>query len=77
MPKIRCKCNFVIGLGQIPSPDQFMIISDVEYDHFEGQVDSEEIYSAMKVVAKCPNCGRIHIFWNGFDNPQTIYKLEE
>jgi hypothetical protein len=77
MPKIRCRCNFVIGLGQIPSPDQLMIISDAEFDKFAGLVDAEQIYSEMKVVAKCPNCGRIHIFWDGFDRPQAIYSREE
>ena len=77
MPKIRCKCNHVIGLGQRPSPYGFMIISDVEYDQFEGQVDAEDIYAAMKIVVKCPNCCRLHIFWNGFDSPQEIYELED
>jgi hypothetical protein len=77
MPKIKCKCNFVIRLGEIPSSNQFMIISDVEFDKFEDKTNSQEIYMAMKVVAKCPNCGRLHVFWNEFDHPQTIYKPEE
>jgi len=77
MPKIRCKCDYVIGLGEIPSPAQFNIISDVDYDQFHGQVDAEEIYMAMQILVKCPNCDRLHIFWNGFDKAQTIYKLED
>ena len=77
MPKVQCKCNFVINASQIPSPYQYLIISDKEFDQFEGQVDAEEIYSLMKIVLKCPNCGRLHVFWNGFDKPQQIYKLEE
>ena len=41
MPKINCKCNNVIWLGEIPSPNQWMIISDIEYDQFEDKVDTE------------------------------------
>lgn len=77
MPKILCNCNSIIPLGEIPSPHQYLMISDVEYDSFHGQVDAEDVYAAMKLVAKCPNCARLHIFWNGYGSPQTVYKIEE
>lgn len=77
MPKIKCKCDHVIPLGEIPSPHQLMIISDVEYDQFQGSVDAEEIYMAMDIVVKCPNCQRLHVFWDGFSNLPEVYKLEE
>jgi len=77
MPKLRCNCDFIIPLGEIPSPNQYLIISDMEYDKFEGQVDAEAVYNVMKLVVKCPNCSRLHIFWNGFENPQSVYQLEE
>ena len=76
MPKILCKCNYVIDLGGIPSRNQFLIISDVDFDKFQKQVDPEDVYSEMQVVAKCPNCGRLHIFWDGFNSPQSIYRLD-
>jgi hypothetical protein len=31
----------------------------------------------MSIVVKCSNCGRLHVFWNGFDEPQTIYRKDE
>lgn len=73
MPKLKCVCGNIILLGDIPSPNQFMLISDVELDEFHGFVDVEEIYKAMKVVAHCSKCERLHVFWNGFDQLQTIY----
>ncbi|MBC8988173.1 hypothetical protein H9X96_20660 [Pedobacter sp. N36a] len=76
MPKIRCKCDNVIWLGEIPSPHQWLIISDVEYDKFEGQIDPEILYSKMEIVVRCNVCDRLHVFWDGFDKPQTIYIKE-
>lgn len=73
MAKIKCICNNQIWLGEIPSPHQYMIISDSEYDKFHGQIDSEELYMAMKIVVKCDNCGRLHFFWDGFNKPPIIY----
>jgi hypothetical protein len=32
MPKIKCICGNILGLGEIPSPNQWLVISDVEYD---------------------------------------------
>ncbi len=76
MPKIKCKCDHVIGLGEIPSPDQWMMISDVEYDAFQNPMDPEVLYSKMNIVVKCKVCQRLHVFWDGFDKPQVIYQKE-
>lgn len=77
MPKIKCICNYTIGLGEIPSPNQLMIIKDVEFDQIEDNATPQDIYMKMKVVAQCPNCGRLHIFWDDFSQPQTIYNIED
>lgn len=76
MPKIRCKCDNIIPLGEIPSPHQWLIISDVQYDEFQGLVDSEDLFLKMEIVVKCNVCERLHVFWDGFDKPQTIYMKE-
>lgn len=76
MPKIKCKCGEIIDLSGIPSPNQHLIISDIEFDDFEGAVDSEFIYSKMKIVVSCPRCKRLHIYYDGFDNAPLIYKLD-
>lgn len=76
MPKIKCKCGEVIGLGEIPSPNQSLIISDVEFDNFQGMVDAEEIYRKMKIVVHCKKCKRLYVFWNGFDSEPDVYVKE-
>jgi hypothetical protein len=57
-----------------------MIISDSEYDglrepesEFADKINAEILYSKMQVVVKCIKCERLHIFWEGYDNPQTVY----
>ncbi len=77
MPKLKCVCDNVIHLGEIPSPNQFLIISDEEFDKFQGNIDAEEVYSAMKIVAKCNACERLYFFWNGFTNEPEIYWREK
>lgn len=76
MPKLLCLCDFVIPLHGIPCQDQYMIFSDVEFDKFPEETKVDDVYDISQIVIKCPNCGRLHIFWNGFRNPQTIYKIE-
>ncbi|QQT26617.1 MULTISPECIES: hypothetical protein [Sphingobacterium] len=76
MPKIRCVCDYIINLSEIPSPNQYLIISDVEMDTYVGQVDVEQLYMAMKIVARCSNCGRLHVFYDGFDEDPVIYRVD-
>jgi hypothetical protein len=53
-----------------------MFISDEAYDDYSGSIDSEELYMNMNVMIKCPNCLRIHIYWNGFENNSVIYSID-
>jgi len=83
MPKIKCDCDNIIYLGDIPSPNQWMIISDKDYDEltdknsdFAGKIDTELVYSKMQIVVKCSKCERLHIFWQGYDKPQTVYSKQ-
>lgn len=77
MPKIRCTCDQVIWLGEIPSPYQLMMITDTELDQLwpadSDNMRAEEFYKISKIVVQCPACKRLHVFWNGFDKPQVIY----
>jgi len=80
MPKIRCDCDHIIHLGEIPSPNQWMIISDKDYDELRetassdtNQIDAELVYSKMQIVIKCDECERLHVFWEGYDKPKTVY----
>ena len=73
MPKIICKCGEIIDYGLIPSKQEYIFIADTQYDEYEGQVESEELYKRMKSFLKCPKCRRLWFFWNGFQNPPTEY----
>lgn len=76
MPKYLCKCGCTIPLGEVPSPNQYMIISDIDYEKYQGLINAEDLYLKMSIVAKCSNCGRLYIFWNGFNNAPSVYKVE-
>jgi hypothetical protein len=77
MPKLMCLCDNVISLGDIPSPHQHLMISDVEFDKYVETVNAEKLYEEMKLIVKCPNCERLHVFWDGWNKPQIIYKQED
>lgn len=77
MPKLKCKCGEMIDLSGIPSLNQYLIISDTEFDNFEGNVDSELVYSQMKIVIRCYSCRRLYIYFDGFDQKPLIYKLDD
>jgi len=64
-------------LGEIPSRDQWLIISDEAYDQFTGDADAEEIYLSMQIMLKCPDCGRLSVFWDGFEKPALVYSPDQ
>ncbi|VTR34524.1 Uncharacterised protein [Sphingobacterium thalpophilum] len=77
MPKVRCICDYVISLSEIPSSNQYLMISDVSFEkYFNIEIKAEELYSEMKIVAHCPNCGRLHVFYNGFDKDPVVYRID-
>lgn len=76
MPSMTCKCGHRITYGEIPCRDQWLFISDEAYDKFSGDADAEDIYRAMRPMLKCPNCGRLWVFWEGFGKPGSAYKLD-
>lgn len=73
MPGMRCRCGEAIPYGEIPCKDEWLFISDVEFDKFSGSVDAEEIYKTMSSFLKCPRCQRLWVFWNGFNHDPTEY----
>jgi hypothetical protein len=76
MPNMPCKCGHVIGFGEIPNPNEWNMISDVEYDRFSGKIDAEELYRSMKSLLICANCKRLWIYWKGFEHSPVSYILE-
>ena len=77
MPSILCKCGNKIRFGEIPCADEWLLISDVEFDNFIGQVDVEELYKAMTHLLKCPACKRLWLFDKGFASEPTEYLIAE
>jgi hypothetical protein len=73
MPALHCKCGRWISYGEIPCKDEWVFMSDVEYDAFSGKVDAEDVYRSMKSFLKCPDCSRLWFFWDGYQNaPQEF-----
>ena len=75
--KIICQCGEWLRYGDIPNQIEYLFISDVEYDNVIGSIDAEELYRRLNHFLKCPNCGRLHIFWEGFGKEQKIYTPED
>ncbi|PDS23997.1 hypothetical protein [Flavobacterium branchiophilum] len=77
MPKYICKCGNLINLSDIPSPNQLLMIEDVDYDKFFEKIDAEELYDEMMLVVRCDTCKRLYVFESGFDEEPIMYKIEE
>jgi hypothetical protein len=74
MAKLRCECGYLIAIsGEIPNPLEWKILSDSRFDEFEGLIDAEKIYGECNSMFRCPNCGRLWVFWNGFGKDPECY----
>jgi hypothetical protein len=76
MPSIACRCGEVLKFGEIPNSIEFLFISDVQFDGFGRNIDSESLYRSMRSILCCPNCRRLWFFWDGFDREPIPYLLE-
>ncbi|CAB3783741.1 hypothetical protein LMG28138_01700 [Pararobbsia alpina] len=76
MPSIKCECGHRICYGDIPCSDEWLMMSDTAFDKHHGQVDVDELYRAMTHVLKCPDCGWLWVYWNGFRNDPQGYRPE-
>ncbi|KAA2243179.1 hypothetical protein F0L74_11735 [Chitinophaga agrisoli] len=76
MPEMNCRFGNIIPMGEIPNPNEWLFISDVEYDKFFDTIDAEVLYMQMKGMLKCDQCGRLWFFWNGYDKEPICYIQE-
>ncbi|OTG92836.1 hypothetical protein [Acinetobacter sp. ANC 3832] len=76
MPAILCKCGNRLNIGEIPNPIEWLMISDIEYDEFQGEIDSEKLYMKFKSLIICQNCKRLICFWDGFNQNPIFYKVD-
>jgi hypothetical protein len=68
MAGFMCKCGTTIRTsGAMPHPLQWMLISDEDFDTLTT-AGVEAIYTAATTAFKCESCGRLWVYWNGFDS---------
>ena len=77
MPSIKCKCGNFINMGEIPNPNEWLIISDVEFDKFYEKIDAEVLYKKMKTLLICEKCNRLWVYWSGNEKDPVSYCFEE
>jgi hypothetical protein len=77
--KFLCRCGAQIRTsGGIPHDTELLMIADREIgdETWEGPLDMGEVYARMTHVFPCSDCGRLWIFWQGFDAEPVSYMPE-
>ncbi len=70
MPAILCKCKNRISIGEIPSKNVFLIISEEKFVNLPESIDVPLLRGFMQTVIKCAHCSRIWVYWDGLiENP--------
>ncbi len=49
---------------------------EIADESWGGAVEMSDLYARMTHVFSCPDCGRLWIFWRGFDGPPVAYAPE-
>lgn len=74
MAKFKCVCGeTIVTSGLIPNPDEWRLLSDVDFESFQGLVQAEDVYQAATIMYRCPVSGHLWIYWHGFDQPPSLY----
>jgi len=72
--KFTCVCGeTIVTSGPVPNPSEWRLLSDVDFDAFVGLVQAEDIYMSTTIMYRCPASGHLWIYWNGFDQPPSLY----
>ena len=75
--KYLCACGSTIHTsGGIPNPQQWNLISDERFDEFTDEATAADVYDSAAHGYVCENCGRVWIFWRGYDAEPTVYAPE-
>lgn len=75
MPSFTCKCGVRLDIGDIPNANEWLLISDIEYDKFQENLDAEALYKCFQHMLKCTQCQRLWIFWDGFHKNPQCYEI--
>jgi hypothetical protein len=78
--KFLCHCGSVIHTsGEIPNPTEFVFFADNEFSEFfdAEPLDISQVYAKARSIFRCTNCGRIWVYWTGFDSAPSCYRPEQ
>ena len=79
MAKVMCRCGNLLSSVQCPNDVQLRVYTDAEWDAIinMGVIDSVDIPFPKYDVWKCPKCGRIYVYDDGYGDPIAVYTLEK
>jgi uncharacterized protein with PIN domain len=64
---MRCRCGNV--LRDDDPENSFMAFAKIEYN---VEIDSAELIGRAKDLWRCPACGRLWVFWDGFNATEYV-----
>ena len=74
MSKFRCICGEILTTsGEIPNRDEWLYISDVEFERYTGNIEAERLYRAFGRAFVCPRSGHIWVFKDGMAGDPVGY----
>jgi hypothetical protein len=77
MAKFLCRCgNALHTSGPIPHPDGLYIIAETGFDERADEPDFDLIRESTG-VHRCRSCGRIWVWWDGWDRDPVSYRPED
>lgn len=62
--------------GAIPNPLEWHLSSNQELERFWDSEDFPGLQQAARPVYLCPACGRIWVYWDGFEGERVSYVRE-
>ncbi len=79
MSRMDCKCGETLSNTAAPNDIQLRVYTDKEWDDILNcdSIEPWKIPLPKYDVWKCPKCGRIYVFGEGYGPPIMVYKLEE
>jgi hypothetical protein len=76
MAKWRCRCGTVLTTsGAIPNPDGLYVLPEKRYEARADAADFDLIRESIG-AHRCRNCGRLWIWWDGWDGEPVVYAPE-
>lgn len=74
--KTHCRCGELLRWSQIPNPIEWVFMSDAKLIQLPDTVDYVALVGELNRFLKCPSCGRLVVFWNGFGQDPEFYLPE-